>query len=140
MARALELWQRTRDSRARHVSALRDRLEAALSESCDPVVVNGSREHRLPNTLSISFPGLDGEALLVNLDLAGIACSLGSACASGSVEPAPVLLSMGCAPEVYRSSVRFSLSIENTEAEIDDAARRIAGVVARLRELSAAKV
>lgn len=140
MAKALELWNTDRENRTRRTSELRDRLEATLLEKCEPAVVNGSRDHRLPNTLSIAFPGLDGEALLVNLDLAGVACSLGSACASGSVEPAPVLVSMGCAPEIYRSSVRFSLSFENTEREIDDAADRIASVVSRLREVSAAKV
>lgn len=139
MAQALELWDRDRESRMREVAALRDRLEVELNRSCDPVVVNGSREHRLPNTLSIAFPGVDGEALMVNLDLAGIDCSLGSACASGSVEPAPVLVAMGCPPDVYRSSVRFSLSRENTKAEIDDASVRIAGVVSRLREYAAAR-
>jgi cysteine desulfurase len=102
------------------------------------VVINGSGARRLPNTLSIAFPGVDGEALLVALDLLGIACSLGTTCASGSTEPAPVLVAMGCPPEVYSSSVRFSLSIENTVEEIDEAVSRIAYCSSRLRSRSVA--
>ncbi|MBW3539884.1 MAG: aminotransferase class V-fold PLP-dependent enzyme, partial [Planctomycetes bacterium] len=82
---------------------------------------------------NVAFPGVDGETLLVSLDLAGIACSLGSTCASGSAEPAPVLVAMNRPPEVYRSSVRFSVGYENTDAQIDEAAERIAAVVERLR-------
>jgi cysteine desulfurase len=81
----------------------------------------------------VAFPGVDGEALLVALDLAGIACSLGSACASGSTEPAPVLLAMGRSREIAASSVRFSVGLENTTEEIDDAIGRIALCVSRLR-------
>lgn len=133
MARALEIWSAQREKRTTAVTALRDRLEQGLCETCAPIVINGSREHRLPNTLNISFPGLEGEALLIALDLEGIDCSLGSTCASGSSEPALVLVAMGCRPEVCSSAVRFSVGIENTEAEIDEAVRRIAAVVGRLR-------
>jgi cysteine desulfurase len=133
MAKALEIWNADRDRRTRYLSELRDRLEESLLKRCPPAVVNGSRAHRLPNTLNIAFPGIDGEALLVALDLEGIACSLGSTCASGSAEPAPVLVAMGRGPEVYKSSVRLSVGIENTPEEIEDAAERIAGVVGRLR-------
>lgn len=133
MAKALEIWHADRDRRTRYISELRDRLERSLLERCAPAVVNGSREHRLPNTLNIAFPGVDGEALLVALDLEGIACSLGSTCASGSAEPAPVLVAMGRGPEIYKSSVRLSVGIENTPEEIDDAAERIETVVRRLR-------
>jgi cysteine desulfurase len=136
MAVALERWQNERESREVKLRELRDRLEKGLETSCEPAVVNGSRRHRLANTLNIAFPGVDGEALLVALDLAGIACSLGSTCASGSTEPAPVLLAMGCPPEISSSSVRFSLSIENTLGEIDDAVSRIARCVGRLRRSS----
>jgi cysteine desulfurase len=113
--------------------ALRDQLQSGLQETCGSVVVNGSDEHRLPNTLNISFPGLEGEAMLIALDLEGIACSLGSTCASGSAEPAPVLVSMGRSEEVYKSAVRFSLTSETTGEEIDEAIQRIARVVNRLR-------
>lgn len=133
MALALELWHRSADARTRHLTSLRDRLQAGLASRCAPIVVNGSQQHRLPNTLNVSFPGCDGDALLVNLDLEGVCCSMGSTCSSGSSEPAPTLVAMGCTPEVYRSALRFSVGSFNTVEEIDVAIERIAGVVQRLR-------
>ena len=133
MAKALELWHRSQAERTASVLGLRDRLESSLLELAAPAIVNGRSAPRLPNTLNISFPGVDGEALLVALDLEGIACSLGSACASGSIEPTPILVAMGLAPELYRSAVRLTLSYLNTSDEIDEAARRIAEVVRYLR-------
>lgn len=132
MAKALEIWHRERHERTARLRILRDRLETGLLDRCPWAVVNGSREHRLPNTLNIAFPGLDGEAILVNLDLEGIACSLGSTCASGSAEPAPALVAMGAPPEVYKASVRFTVGLENTLDEMDDAAERIGRVITRL--------
>lgn len=134
MTRALELCSEDMDARIAKLRDLRDQLEAGLRETCEPVVINGSAEHRLPNTLNISFPGVEGEALLVALDLEGIACSLGSTCASGSAEPAPVLVAMGCDADIYKSAVRFSISCESDAAEITEAVRRIAAVVGRLRQ------
>jgi cysteine desulfurase len=133
MACALEIWHRTQAERTGFVSRLRDDLESRLLNLAAPAVVNGQEATRLPNTLNISFPGVDGEALLVALDLEGIACSLGSACASGSIEPTPVLVAMGLSPERYRSAVRLTLSCLNTPDEIDVAAKRIADVVNCLR-------
>ena len=133
MAKALELWHVSHEERTRSVSVLRDRLQAALMERCAPAIVNGEAAPRLPNTLNISFPGVDGEAILVALDLEGVCCSLGSTCASGSAEPAPILLAMGLTPDLYRSAVRFSLSLLNTPAEMEAAIERIASVVSRLR-------
>jgi cysteine desulfurase len=133
MATALELWHAEWSTRSTQLQQLRDRLQAGLRDRCPPTVVNGEEAPRLPNTLNIAFPGLDGEALLVALDLAGVGCSLGTTCASGSTEPAPVLVAMGCPPEVYKASVRFSLSRDNTIEEIDDAIERVAMVVNRLR-------
>jgi cysteine desulfurase len=133
MAVALERWQAARQQWSAHLRTLRDRLEQGLAGGCAPVAINGSREFRLPNTVNVAFPGVDGEALLVALDLAGIACSQGSACASGSTEPAPVLVAMGRGPEIAASSVRFSVGIENTAEEIDEAVVRIAQCVNRLR-------
>jgi cysteine desulfurase len=133
MATALGLLHAGRVELMQRITRLRDRLEAGLRERCRPVVVNGAPAHRLPNTLSIAFPGCDGEALLVALDLEGVCCSLGSTCASGSAEPAPILVAMQCPPEVYQSTLRFSVGLENTEQEIDDAVQRISDVVGRLR-------
>jgi len=109
-------------------------LESALSERCPPVVIHGAREHRLPNTLNIGFPGIDGDALLVALDLEGISVSLGSACASGSTEPSPVLTAMGVPRDIALASVRLSVGIDNTPTEIDTAAERISAAVQRLRQ------
>ncbi|HAH47915.1 MAG TPA: cysteine desulfurase, partial [Planctomycetaceae bacterium] len=133
LAKALAAAVQEQEQRSRQMAALRDRLQEGLQELCSPAVVNGSQAHRLPNTLNISFPGLDGEALLISLDLAGISCSLGSACASGSRDPAPVLLAMGCEERVYRSAVRLSLSFLNTNEEIEAAIIRISKVVNQLR-------
>ncbi len=140
MAKALELWHRDRVERTRLVLNLRDRLQSQLAERLAPVVIHAANAPRLPNTLNIAFPGIDGEALLVALDLAGICCSLGSTCASGSTEPAPILLAMGVPPDIAKASVRFSLSLRNTEEEVDDAVNRIADAVNRLRNLNAGRV
>lgn len=140
MAKALEVFDSQQAERSEHVRMLRDTLQSQLMKTCAPVVVHGAEAERLPNTLSISFPGADGEAMLVNLDLDGVACSLGSTCASGSAEPAPALLAMGCSPEICNSSVRFSVSCQNTADEINEAASRIQSVVGRLRKQTSAEV
>jgi cysteine desulfurase len=133
MAAALTRWHVHREDRRAKLQSLRDRLQALLLERGRPCVVNGDLEHRLPGTLHLAFPGCDGEALLVSLDLAGVCCSLGSACASGSTEPSPILLAMGLPRELFQSSLRLSVGWQNTEEEIDRAAEIIAAAVARLR-------
>ena len=135
MARALEICHADMDSRINRLKSMRDDLEQRLQATCEPTVINSPAEHRLPNTLNISFQGVDGEAMLVALDLEGIACSLGSTCASGSAEPAPVLMAMGRSADVYKSAVRFTLSSDNRPEEIPIAAQRITAVVKRLREV-----
>ncbi len=134
MALALELWRSRRAWHSARVEQLRDHFQTLLCERCAPAVVNAADVVRLPNTLNISFPGVDGEALLVALDLEGIACSLGTTCASGSSEPAAILVAMGLSADLYRSAVRFSLSFLNTHDELETAAERIARVVATLRK------
>jgi cysteine desulfurase len=134
MARALEIWHAEQTARMARMTQLRDLLERGLQQQCAPVVINGAGGPRLPNTLNISFPGCDGEAVLVALDLEHVCCSLGSTCASGAAEPAPSLVAMGCPPEVYRSAVRFSVGPENTEAEIEEAISRIARVIHNSRK------
>ena len=105
----------------------------------DRVIRNGPTraDLRLPQTLNIGFPGLDGDVLLMQLDLAGIAASLGSACASGSTRPSPTLMAMRVPDDRLRSSVRFSLGAGTTEDEIDEAVRRIGAVI---RQIDAAGV
>lgn len=130
MACALKGWQQ----RNAEVESRRDQFQSLLVELCAPVVVHGRGSPRLPNTLNVSFPGVDGEALLVALDLEGIACSLGTTCASGSAEPAAILVAMGLPSDLYRSALRFSLSFENSPDQLQEAAARIARVVGRLRK------
>lgn len=114
--------------------ALRSRFLAILREDAAPVVLNGPEIDGLPHALNLSFPGCSADALLMSLDLAGIACSTGSACTSGSLLPSPVLAAMGVTGEVLRSAMRFSLNALLTEAEVDEAGRRIARCVNKLRQ------
>ena len=95
--------------------------------------MNGAGAPRLPNTLNIAFPGCQADALLVALDLANICCSLGSACASGSTQPSPILVAMGCPEDVLASSLRLSLGPQNTRDEILQAIDQIARIVTQLR-------
>jgi cysteine desulfurase len=139
MATALALWHKESQARTHYVCRLRQQLLGSLQTSAAPVVVNGPAngafDRCLPHTLNLSFPGCRSDSLLMNLDLAGIACSTGSACSSGSLLPSPVLQAMAVPAELLHSAMRFSLSPLNTEQEIIEAARRIAEVVARLRQL-----
>jgi cysteine desulfurase len=135
LARALEL---ARQDRRDHVLHLRNLFLKGLRAAASPVVLNGPAEGGLPHTLNLSFPGCRADSLLMNLDLAGVACSTGSACSSGSLLPSPVLQAMGVPEHVLHSAMRFSLSSLLTEAEVEEAARRIAAVVDRLRRDHAA--
>ena len=114
---------------------LRDRLELGLLQHADGV--NGGGASRVANTANVWFDGLDGEALVIALDLKGLAVSSGAACSSGANEPSHVLLAMGLSTDRARSSLRFSLHRQTTEEEIDRAIELVSSQVARLRELSA---
>jgi cysteine desulfurase len=118
------------------LAALRDRLEQGLLSAISNTHINGSTTHRAPNTTNLRFDGVDAEALLIALDLQGIAASFGAACQSGATEPSHVLLAMGLTPTEARSSLRLSLSRLTTPDEIDRALTLIPAVVARLRSLS----
>jgi cysteine desulfurase len=134
MARALELAHEELPTRLAHVLRLRQRFLSFLQTHAAPVVLNGPHgEPFVPHTLNLSFAGCRADALLMNLDLAGVACSTGSACSSGSLLPSPVLKAMGVAEEALHSAMRFSLSPLLSEADVEEAAGRIAAVVARLR-------
>jgi cysteine desulfurase len=104
------------------------------------LIVHGSAAPRLPHTSGIAFRGLDRQALQMALDQAGVACSTGSACASGSSEPSPVLLAMGCENAEIEGSLRFSLGAFTTAAEIDQASRRILSVVNDLRSQKSRRI
>jgi cysteine desulfurase len=134
LATALQLADRDMEENRAKVKELRRRLLDFLREQAAPVVLNGQEEGGLPHTLNLSFPGCGADALLMNLDLAGVACSTGSACSSGSLLPSPVLQAMRVPDEILLSAMRFSLSPLLSQDEVDEAARRISAVVKRLRQ------
>jgi cysteine desulfurase len=121
---------------AARVTALRNRLRDGIAQKIPKVRINGHPVTVLPNTLNVSFPGAEGESILLYLDLAGIHVSTGSACASGSLEPSHVLLATGVGPELAHGSIRFSLGRDTTEAEIDYVLQQLPPVIARLRAMS----
>lgn len=138
LAAALGLAEAERDSRVQHVHELRDYLWQELQARVEGVRLTGPSDfsRRLPNNLSVCLDGLEGESVLIQLDLAGIAASSGSACTTGSLEPSHVLTAMGLPPDVARGSLRLSLGKDNTRDDIDRLLAALPPIVARLRRLS----
>jgi cysteine desulfurase len=122
---ALRIWSQESDARTRRVRDLRDRLESEIGSRVPDLVINGGSAARLPNTANLSFPGIDRQELLLALDMAGVCCSTGTACASGSSEPSPVLTAMGLPESVIGSALRFSLGADTTPREVERAIDRI---------------
>jgi cysteine desulfurase len=123
---------------AAHIAALRDRLEAGVTQRIAQCQISGDVDNRLVNTSNIAFSDIEGEAILTHLDRAGIAASTGSACTAGSTEPSHVLRAMNVPEEALHGAIRFSLSRENTIEEIDDVLETLPGIVAKLREIAQA--
>ena len=121
-----------------HIAALRDRLEAGVTQRIGQCQISGDVDNRLVNTSNIAFSDIEGEAILTHLDRAGIAASTGSACTAGSTEPSHVLRAMNVPEEALHGAIRFSLSRENTIEEIDDVLETLPGIVAKLREIARA--
>jgi cysteine desulfurase len=134
MAEALAWSLQNLDAHRAHLLALRRRFLDHLSRHAAPVLLNGPDHGGLPHALNLSFPGCQADALVMSLDLAGIACSTGSACSSGSLLPSPVLIAMGKADDALHSAIRFSLSPLQTAEDVDEAARRIVRCVQQLRQ------
>ena len=132
MQTALELWQKEQDEHCRKLTALRNRFESGLKTGRPDVIVHSEAVARLPQTSNIAFPGLEGQILLLALDMAGVACSVGSACASGSTELSPTLRAMGLPNDIVSSSLRFSLGATTTATQIDEAVQRILRVCREL--------
>jgi cysteine desulfurase len=129
LARALELAL----SEPLELAPIRDHFEAGLRRALPEVRVHAGDAPRVGNTSSVLFPGVDGEALLIALDLAGVCASLGAACASGALSPSHVLLAMGVSPADARSSLRFSFGREHTPADADRAVQLLAGLAPKAR-------
>jgi cysteine desulfurase len=132
---ACRLAAQRREEDEKRMRLLRDRLWKGIVERIPGVKLNGHPVSRIPNTLNVSFEGLEGESVVINLDLKGVAASTGSACASGVVEPSPTLLAMGLGEARARSSVRFSLGRQTTEEDIDYVLEVLPPIVERLRAL-----
>ncbi len=136
LGKASELAIRNLSSENIRVKKLRDKLETEILNRVSNAMINGDREQRLPNTTSIAFEFVEGESILLMMDEFGICASSGSACTSGSLEPSHVLRAMGVPFTAAHGSVRFSLSIYNTEEEVDFIIEKLPPIIERLRELS----
>ncbi len=138
LAKALQLAETERAQRTQHASMLRNRLWRELNERVHPIRLNGPADwsRRLANNLNVSFPGVEGESILLQLDLEGFAASSGSACSTGSTEPSHVLTAIGLDPDTAHSTIRLSLGQSNTEEQVDALARQIEQITSRLRALS----
>jgi cysteine desulfurase len=136
LGRAAQLAAADQAAEAERLRRLRDRLAERLQAVVADLVVNGEGSERAPHVLNVSVAGADSEALLMHLDLAGIAVSSGSACSTGSVEPSHVLIAMGVPRELALAAIRFSLGHQTSEADIDRAAQVMPEVVAKVRKLA----
>ena len=132
---ALETADNNREEIGQSCSALRDKIIASVLEHIPGSHLNGHASQRLPNNANFSFTGIEGEPILLGLDMAGIAASSGSACSSGSLEPSHVLLALGQSAEIARGSLRLTLGRENTEEEIEYLLGVLIDLVQRLRQL-----
>ena len=136
---ACELAENEVQENAQRLLVLRDRLETSVAEAIPEIEFNGDRTNRLPNISNISFRGIEGEGLLISLDMKGIAVSTGSACSSGSLEPSPVIRALGREDELARGAIRFSLGHENTDEDIDYLFEHLPAAVKTLRNLTPKK-
>ena len=136
MGRALELSIEAMPEETRRLTALRERLIEGLLARIPEIRVNGHREQRLPGNANVSIRYIEGEALLLRLDLAGIAASSGSACTSGSLDPSHVLLAIGLPHEIAHGSLRLTLGHHSTEADVDAVLETLPGIVDSLRSMS----
>ncbi|MCH7607459.1 MAG: cysteine desulfurase [Chloroflexi bacterium] len=139
MSVALEAAEAARPEAAAACAAMRDRLIAGITERVDGTRLNGDARRRLPNNVNVSFPGVEAEALLMGLDLAGIAASSGSACTAASLEPSHVLLAIGASESMARSSLRLSVSAGNTEEEVGYVIDTVAELVPKIRSMAGAR-
>jgi cysteine desulfurase len=135
-AKAAELAKQEMDEEARRITLLRDKLISGVMSTVKNAHLNGHKDKRLPNNVNISFGTIEGEAICLNLDLAGICVSTGSACSSSSMEASHVLLAMGLSPEQARSSIRFSMGKWSSDEDIKRVLETLPGVVSRLRAIS----
>ena len=133
---AAELARKEADQRNEHTARLRDRFEKDVQSRIDDIVFNGDRQRRLSNVSNISFRFIEGEGLLIHLDMQGVAVSTGSACSSGTLEPSPVIKALSRDEELARGAIRFSFGKDNTDEDVDVAVEAVARAVESLRSIS----
>lgn len=136
LGKAAELTKREIADEAKKLTALRDYLYTGLTSRIEDIRLNGHPQKRLPNTLNVGFKYLEGESIVLNLDMEGVAVSTGSACTSGSLEPSHVLTAMGVDPADTQGSIRFSLGRDNMKEEIDYVLEVLPPIIKRLRDMS----
>jgi cysteine desulfurase len=136
MGKAFELAAVDMEAKNGYIRSLRDKLQDAIMDAIPEVQLNGHPEKRIPNTVNISFKFVEGESLLINLDLKGVAISTGSACTSGSLEPSHVLQAMGIPHEIIHGSLRFSFSSLNTVEDVEYTMEVLPGIVEKVRAMS----
>jgi cysteine desulfurase len=136
LGKAVELAGQEMDKEAERLAGLRDKLIKGLMEKIDHVQLNGHPTRRLPNNVHVSVDFVEGESMLLNLDLEGICASTGSACSSASLEPSHVLLALGISPDQTHGSLRFTLGRENSEEDIERVLDVLPGIIAKLRAMS----
>ncbi|MCG8342756.1 MAG: cysteine desulfurase [Chlorobiales bacterium] len=140
LAKAIEMRDAEMDEEARRLAGMKEVLKKGIGESIDNVVFNGHPTLSIPNTVNVSFPGAEGEAIMLYLDLQGIAVSTGSACASGSLDPSHVLLATGSSPERAHGSIRISMGRETTMEDVRHMLDALPGVISRIRSMSTAYI
>lgn len=138
-AKAVELASVDRDKKNKSLLNLRDRLHKNITKQIEDVYLNGHLTQRLPGSLNLSFKYIEGESIMLNLDIQGVCVSTGSACTSGTLEPSHVLTAMGIPPEIAQGSIRFSLGEQNTQEEVDYCVNILPEIVKRLRVMSPLK-
>jgi cysteine desulfurase len=136
LGKAVELAGQEMGKEAERLAYLRDKLIEGLGEKIDHIRLNGHPAKRLPNNVNVSVDFVEGESILLNLDLEGISASTGSACSSSSLEPSHVLLALGLSPEQAHGSLRFTFGRENTEKDMERVLEVLPGIVAKLRAMS----
>ena len=137
LGKAVELAAAEQAELARRVAALRDDFERRVVSAVPDALINGWQAERAPHVSNVSIPGTDSEAMLMHLDLAGVACSSGSACSTGAVEPSHVLTAMGVPRELGVAALRFSFGRENTPDDVDAVIAALPKIVEKVRALSA---
>lgn len=136
LGKAIELAEEGLAENAARMTFLRNRLVSGLAAAIPDMRINGTMEKRLPNNVNVSFAGIEGEAVLLRLDLEGIAASSGSACTAGSLDPSHVLTAIGLTRDEAKGSLRLTLGTDTTQADVDEVVKKLPGIVASLREMT----